>query len=80
LQVIWPLYSDGQAMLTETDDNMKFFMRTAIEEVGDHPAVLMYALGNELNYLGDAATFQQLLARVNLLIDYSRDYQRSYWK
>ncbi len=54
-------------------------MRAMIEEVGNHPAVLMYTLGNELNYIGNVTVWTNVLTRVNMLIDYARDYQKTLW-
>ncbi len=42
-------------------------------------AILMYNLGNELNYVGDEAMWKRVLVRVNMLMDYAREYQESTW-
>ncbi len=44
-----------------------------------HSAILMYNLGNELNYIGDEALWKTVLERVNMLIDYAREYQQQIW-
>ena len=63
-------------------DALKFFMRTAIEEAGNHSAILMYAIGNELNYVNDSNmdTWKFILGRVATLMNYARSYQKSRWK
>jgi hypothetical protein len=80
LKVIWPLYSDSTGLLNLDETSLQFYMRAAIEEVGNHTAILMYNLGNELNYVGDETTWKNVLAKVNRLLDYSRDYQKKTWK
>ena len=57
-------------------------MRTAIEEVGNHPALLMYAVGNELNYVNnsDYNSWVKTLGIASRLMNYARDYQRTYWQ
>ena len=57
-------------------------MRTAIEEVGNHSALLMYAVGNELNYVNnsDYNSWVKTLGIASRLMNYARDYQRTYWQ
>lgn len=64
------------------EEQLFFYMRTMIEEVGNHSAVLMYGLGNELNYYNnsDYNSFIKTLGIVSRMMNYARDYQRTYWK
>lgn len=46
-----------------------------IDEVGDHPALLMWMMGNELNVAGDPA----LRGYLNSKMDFIRNYTLSKW-
>lgn len=79
---MWPLFSDVNYLRTLPDDRLRFYMRTTIEEVGNHPALLMYSLGNEMNYV-DGSNFESWVEVLHIageLMKYARDYQRTTWK
>lgn len=78
---MWPLFSDVNFLLSLPEERLQFYMRTAIEEVGNHSALLFYALGNEWNYVNGSnfESWTRVLAIASRLMNYARDYQRSYW-
>lgn len=45
MQVIYPLFSDAEALRSMPDDQIKWLIRNQIDEVGNHPALLMYQFG-----------------------------------
>jgi beta-galactosidase/beta-glucuronidase len=46
--VVVPLFADKEAINKLTEEQMEFFIRNIVDEVGAHPALLMYSFGNEL--------------------------------
>ena len=81
-KVLWPLFADKWWVNNLPEEQLFFYMRTMIEEVGNHSAVLMYSLGNELNYYNgsDYNSFIKTLGIVSRMMNYARNYQRTYWK
>jgi hypothetical protein len=75
LMVIYPLLGDQTLMASLTQDEFEGYLRNQIDEIGNHPALLMYTLGNELPLFQDA----NLLAQVNHYIAYSRGYSMAKW-
>lgn len=43
--MIFPLFGDASALRTYPDDQYQWLLRQQINEVGNHPAVLMFAFG-----------------------------------
>lgn len=82
LQVIWPLFADYNYLNEFPMERLQFYMRVMVEEVGNHSALLMYAVGNELNYVNnsDYNSWVKTLGIASSLMNYARDYQRTYWK
>jgi len=60
-------------------DQLEFYIARQIDEVGNHSALLMYILGNELNYIGSESTWMWVLNRINSLAGYAREYQVTKW-
>jgi uncharacterized membrane protein YgcG len=75
LKVIFPLYGDQAAIGSVSEANMQQFIRDQIDEVGWHPAIIMYTFGNELPLNSDVV----LLGKVNGFINYARNYQFTKW-
>jgi len=67
--VIFPLIADATLMYTLSEDLYERFIANQIDKIGDHPALLMYTMGNELNI-----TNPTVLAMVNTYIKFARGY------
>jgi hypothetical protein len=75
IKIICPV-ADTEALLTmNTMDDLKRFVEARVDEVGDHPALLMWAVGNELGLFMKPA----LRDIVNTLMDYLREYTLQKW-
>lgn len=72
LKVIYPLVSDESALTLDPRDLLEQKMKNIIDEVGYHPAILMWAIGNELS-LEDPEKVD-LLQTVNEMADLAREY------
>lgn len=46
LKVVWPLFSDADALRTMPIEQLRWLIKNQIDEVGGHPALLMYQLGS----------------------------------
>jgi hypothetical protein len=75
MKVVFPLYGDLWAMNYFSEQQFEQFLRFQIDEVGWHPAVLMYSVGNELPIYRD----QALLSKLNHYLNYARAYQYARW-
>lgn len=45
LKVVFPLFSDAEALRTYTREHLYWLIKNQIDEVGNHPALLMYQMG-----------------------------------
>eukprot|EP00029_Vermamoeba_vermiformis_P013208 TRINITY_DN8120_c0_g1_i1.p1 TRINITY_DN8120_c0_g1~~TRINITY_DN8120_c0_g1_i1.p1 ORF type:complete len:493 (-),score=131.66 TRINITY_DN8120_c0_g1_i1:54-1532(-) len=50
MKVIFPILSDEATFTNNPTDKVENWIRSQIIDVGDHPALLMWAMGNELNF------------------------------
>jgi len=75
LMVIFPLLGDESLMSSLSQQQFQEYLQNQIDEIGNHPALLMYTLGNELNLLGNP----RLLDQVNNYINFARNYSLSKW-
>jgi len=75
LMVIYPLIGDQTLMTTMNQSDYERLIQNQIDEIGNHPALLMYTLGNELNLAGDP----ELLTLVNTYIAFAKQYMMAKW-
>jgi hypothetical protein len=75
LKIIFPLLGDENLMKNTPKDHYERFLENQIDEIGNHEALLMFTLGNELNIANDPI----LLADVNFYIGYARNYTMRKW-
>jgi len=50
MKVIFPILSDEATFTNNPVEKVEHWIRSQIIDVGDHPALLMWAMGNELNF------------------------------
>lgn len=74
LRVIFPLVSDESALTLDPEDLLIQKTKNLIDEVGDHPAVIMWAVGNELAL--EEPGKKPLLDTVNQMMNLARDYTK----
>lgn len=74
-RVIFPLVGDETLLLNTDNATYNRWLMNQIDEVGNHSAILMFALGNEL----DVAYDPQMLDLVNEKIQFSRNYLKEKW-
>lgn len=74
-QVIFPLISDYTILTTYDAATFKRLLRWQIDEVGNHPALLMWAFGNELPLNGNP----DLVNLMNMYITYIKQYTLTKW-
>ena len=75
LKVIVPIVAEEVVLTQHTLDELKQFVEARVDEVGNHPALLMWAVGNELGLYSKP----ELRATVNTLMDYIREYTITKW-
>lgn len=75
MKVILPIMTDKSMLLRGTDKFLMDSIESQIEELGDHPALLAYMVGNELDFRSKP----DLLALVNRLMRKVRRYTMEYW-
>ena len=73
LKVIYPLPGEYSWLMNFSEEQMQQLIMNVIDEVGNHSAILMFALGNELP-LDD-----NLIAILNKYIAYSKSYLQQKW-
>jgi hypothetical protein len=80
-RVIFPLYSDYGAFQNLPVAQFKQFLRAQIDEVGGHPALLMWQLGNEMGWNGKKNfglyNSSVLMQKFNAYAEYARQYTYS---
>eukprot|EP01119_Soliformovum_irregulare_P010507 TRINITY_DN2594_c0_g2_i1.p2 TRINITY_DN2594_c0_g2~~TRINITY_DN2594_c0_g2_i1.p2 ORF type:complete len:480 (-),score=117.42 TRINITY_DN2594_c0_g2_i1:2849-4288(-) len=82
LKIIFPLIGDKWLLLNTDETLYKRFLMNQIDEIGNHSALCMYMLGNELGLQlpGDNEGWtDQLQNIVNNYINFARDYQLRRW-
>jgi len=75
LMVIYPLYGDQTGLTVYSTEKVQAYLRNQIDEVGNHPAILMFSVGNELPILADVP----LRDKLNQYIAYARNYTYAKW-
>jgi len=75
-KVVFPLYADESAISGISSTFMMEYIENLIDEVGYHPAVLMYQFGNELQFLNNG---QDYVTKINSYLSHARSYQLSRW-
>jgi hypothetical protein len=73
-KVIFPILSDETALNDYPMDQVLRWIQTQIEEVGDHPALLMWLMGNELDLSADPQEVQFLNGMFDIIRNYT--YQK----
>ncbi|PRP84849.1 hypothetical protein PROFUN_07503 [Planoprotostelium fungivorum] len=76
LKVLFPLLADQALLDSFSASQIQYYIRVFIDEVGYHPAILMYSFGNELQFTSRDDSF---ISKVNSYIDYARQYQVQKW-
>jgi len=75
-KVIYPLIGDKTEILTKTTQQMERLIMNQIDEIGYHPALVMYTFGNEL---GTATADQSFIDSLNHFFNFIRTYQEKKW-
>jgi hypothetical protein len=75
LMVIYPLYGDQTGVTIYSEDQIKGYLMAQIDEVGNHPAILMFTLGNEWPVSTDIS----LRNKLNKYIAFARNYTLTKW-
>lgn len=74
-RVIVPVVSDESMLTNYGEERLKKIVEANVDELGNHPALLMWSVGNELNL----AERTELRERVNMLMNHVRDYTEKKW-
>eukprot|EP00026_Physarum_polycephalum_P003205 Phypoly_transcript_03215.p1 GENE.Phypoly_transcript_03215~~Phypoly_transcript_03215.p1 ORF type:complete len:531 (+),score=37.96 Phypoly_transcript_03215:28-1620(+) len=81
LKVVFPLYSDYDAFQNLPPDTFKRYLRAQIDEIGNHPALLMWQLGNEMGWNGKRNfglyNSSTLMQQYNSYTEFARQYTLS---
>jgi len=75
-KVVFPLFAVESAISGISSTFMMEYIENLIDEVGYHPAVLMYQFGNELQFLNNG---QDYVTKINSYLSHARSYQLSRW-
>jgi len=75
LMVIYPLYGDQTGVSIYPPERIEGYLKAQIDEVGNHPAILMFTLGNEWPILNDVP----LRDKLNQYIAFARNYTETKW-
>merc|ERR1712137_686727 len=81
LKVVFPLFAEQAQIIGYPTAKMEEYIRSLVDNVGNHPALLMWQFGNELpltvtdNNLGPT-----LIAKLNHFFDYARTYTWIRWQ
>lgn len=73
-KVIFPLIGDYGMMVNMKKEEFKRLLRFQIDEVGNHPALLMWAFGNELNMMDPA-----MVDLINYYTGFIKQYTQQKW-
>jgi len=71
--IIFPLMGDYNIIVNHPEDELHQLIMNQIDEVINHPGLLMFTVGNELPVASDP----DILAKVNHLIGFSKQYMNS---
>lgn len=75
LMVVYPLYGDQTGVTIYSTEHIQGYLKAQIDEIGNHPAILMFSLGNEWPVAGDS----ELRNKLNDFISFARNYTLSKW-
>jgi len=75
-KVIFPLFGDLSYLISLSEADHERYLSWQIDEVGNHPALLMWTLGNELPL---NANNSALVATLNQRIQFARNYTLYKW-
>lgn len=75
LKVILPMAQDPNLLKNNNITVVEEIIKSQIDELGDHDALLMYFVGNELPLDSDTSTRKL----INKLMKFARDYQYQRW-
>jgi hypothetical protein len=75
-KVMFPLLSD-ESLLNDTDAMASQKLKNLIDEVGGHPALIMWVFGNELDFASPRNV--QLRSQLNSKMKFIRDYTLAKW-
>jgi len=73
LKVVFPLFAELTQILSFSTEKMEEYIRNLVDNVGDHPALLMWQFGNELP-LSDPTLGPQIIPKLNHFFDYARTW------
>jgi len=75
LKVIVPMVSEETILVNTPIEDLKRYIEARVDELGDHEALLMWKIGNELGLYNKP----ELRTTVNACIDYTREYMMKKW-
>jgi len=75
LMVIYPLYGDQTGVTMYPPERVQGYIMAQIDEVGNHPAILMFTVGNEW----PISTDDNLRNKLNQYIAFARNYTFTKW-
>eukprot|EP01122_Echinamoeba_exundans_P013455 TRINITY_DN5882_c0_g2_i1.p2 TRINITY_DN5882_c0_g2~~TRINITY_DN5882_c0_g2_i1.p2 ORF type:complete len:364 (-),score=74.65 TRINITY_DN5882_c0_g2_i1:1305-2396(-) len=75
-KVMFPLLSD-ESLLNDTDAMASQKLRNLIDEVGGHPALILWVFGNELDFASPKNV--QLRSQLNAKMKFIREYTLAKW-
>jgi hypothetical protein len=75
IKIVCPVVDTETTLTTTSKDELKRFVEARVDEVGDHPALVMWAVGNELGLYQKP----ELRGIVNEMMDYLREYTLTKW-
>jgi len=78
LKVVFPLFAELTQILNFPTAKMEEYIRSLVDNVGNHPALLMWQFGNELP-LTDPSLGPGIIAKLNHFFDYARTYTWIKW-
>jgi len=82
-RVIFPLFVDNWSYANYDEKTFKRYLRWQMDEVGNHPALLLWQFGNEQDWMwqNNANTWNSTvwLNKFNRYADYIRRYTKSKW-
>jgi hypothetical protein len=75
LRVIAPIVTEEGVLLNNDEATLQKFIEARVDEIGDHPALIMWKIGNELGLCFKP----ELVTIVNKAMKYTREYTLKKW-